>query len=231
MIATATLLGRGIYSPSEAAMYARVRPQTLNRWLFGNSQGDPAIISEVRNDEKVVTFLDFVQLLAVRDIRFKHKVPLPKIRQAVELARSRGITYPFAVQHKTFLFGDMKDDGHGEVIIEIEGNLIQASGHERGNLVMREVAELYMRDLYFDPKTNLASKYHPFGESLKRAVVMDPKVRFGEPMIESCGYSAEALFDAYTIEGGIEHAAKAYGVEPSEIETAIRYFDLLGVSV
>jgi uncharacterized protein (DUF433 family) len=231
MIATSALLGKGLYSPSEAAVYARMRTRTLNRWLFGTSTAEPALIPQIPSDnERVVTFLDFVQLLAVRDIRSKHKVPLEKIRQAVETARKNHIQYPFAVKHKTFLFGDMADEGHGEVILEIKGKLIQASGQARGNEVMPEVAELYMRDLYFDPKSGLATKYYPFGEALHRAIVMDPKIRFGEPLVAKCGYTAEALLSAYQVEGGVEAAADAYGVAASDIESALRYYDLLGVA-
>ena len=44
-------------------------------------------------------------------------------------------------------------------------------------------------------------------------------------MISECGYSAQALWDAYRSEGGIENAAKVYGVKEGEVETACRYFD------
>lgn len=231
MIATSALLGKGLYSPAEAAIYARMRTQTLNRWLFGNNQGEPALVAQFPADksDKVVTFLDFVQLLAVREIRQKHKVPLKKIRQAVELAKAEGIPYPFAVHHKTFLFGDMAEEGHGEVVLEIGGKLIQASGKHRRQPVMPEVAELYMEDLYFDPGADLASRYFPFGSALNRSVVMNPRVQFGEPMVVSCGYTAEALFEAYRIEGGVEPAAKAFGVERSDVEASLKYFDLLSI--
>ena len=41
---------------------------------------------------------------------------------------------------------------------------------------------------------------------------MDPRERFGEPVVERCGYAASTLWEACEIEGGVEEAAKAYGV-------------------
>jgi uncharacterized protein (DUF433 family) len=232
MIASTALLGQGIYTPSEAAFYARMRTQTLNRWLFGNAQGNAVVAPQINEpNDRVVTFLDFVQMLAVREIRTKHNVPLHKIRDAVAIATEHGISYPFAVKHKTFLFGDMSDEGHGEVVLEIGGKLLQASGKGKRNLVMPEVAELYMQDLYFDPDSGLANKYYPFGTATNKAIVMDPKVRFGEPFVYNSGYSAESLWQAYKTEGGIEAAAAAYGVSRSDIESVLRFYDLLGSAV
>lgn len=56
---------------------------------------------------------------------------------------------------------------------------------------------------------------------------MDPKVRFGEPVIATCGYSALTLWNAVKAEGSIKAAAEIYGVETKEVELACSYFDYL----
>ena len=222
-------LGIGLYTPEEAAFYARVSTRTMNRWIYGNKQGERVIKPQKSSDQdRVVTFLDFVQTLAIRDIRTKHKVPLPKIRDAVDFARTKGIEYPFAVQHTTYLFSDAEDKGHGEVVINIDHQLLQASGHSRGNFVMKEVAELYMRDLYFNPDTGLAEQFVAWGgrESEYR-IVMNPHIRFGEPVVHPTGYTAQSLWEAYEIEGGIIAASKAFAVDVRAIELALDYYDHL----
>ena len=56
------LLGIGLYAPSEAAFYARVSTQLMTRWIHGNKQGSPVVEAEIaRSNDKIVTFLDFVQ--------------------------------------------------------------------------------------------------------------------------------------------------------------------------
>ena len=54
-----------------------------------------------------------------------------------------------------------------------------------------------------------------------------PKIGFGRPLIEGCGISAHTLCDAIKIEGGIEQAAHAYGVEVRHVELAKQYVDFV----
>lgn len=229
MIATSeSLLGIGLYAPAEAAFYARVQTKTINRWLYGDRQGERVIHTQLpAQDQKVVTFLDFVQSLAIREIRSRHNVDLQKIRQAVDLAEARGIRYPFAVQHTAYLFSDNKDEGHGNIVLKINDRLIQASGDARRNIVMKEVAQLYLQDLAFSPSTGLAESYTAWKGPAGKRIVMNPKIRFGEPVVESCGYTAQTLWESYEIEGGVVAAAEAYDVPSEDIELALRYYDHL----
>jgi len=230
MIASAKeFLGIGLYTPEEAAFYARVSTRTMNRWMFGGRQGDRVIHPQKATENgKLVTFLDFVQALAIRSIRSKHQVPLQKIREAVDCAVHRGIEYPFAVEHTTFLFSDEQDEGHGEVVLRIGDQLLQASGRNRGNLVMKEIAELYMRSLHFDPDTGLASEFTAWGDMTSEyRIAMNPHIQFGEPVVKPSGYSANTLWEAYEIEGGVRAASEAYGVDVQEVELALAFYDHL----
>lgn len=222
MISVSKKLGVGLYSPSEAALYARVAPQLMSRWLFGTKRDEPVIQPQLSDSERLVTFLDFVQAMAIRAIRIVKNVPLQTIREAVEKARTKyDIEYPFAVEHTTYLFGS-------EILIRRpDDNLEQVTGKRSGQLMVKVVAELYMDDLSFGAN-GLASKYTAWKER-DLEIVMDPQIRFGEPLLTSCHYSAQTLWEAYKAEGGIENAAKAYGVSNDDVKLACKYFDhLLG---
>ena len=56
---------------------------------------------------------------------------------------------------------------------------------------------------------------------------MDPEVRFGEPCVESCGYTTQTLYDAYKSEGSIIRASEICGVTEEEITLAVEYIDYL----
>jgi len=235
MIATKEHLGIGIYTPAEAAFYARVSPSMMRRWVFGDSSGKPVITRQLEHsDEKIVTFLDFVQTLAVREVRHRYGLPLQRIRQGIEEARRRyGLEYPLAHKHRMFLFGNDQAKGHGDIVIRLEGDdegiedqYVQLTGRARGNLVMKPVVEMFLRDLNFNPETSLATQYRPMTNH-DASVLLDPHRRFGEPVIEPGGYTAGALWDATNAEGSIEGAAEAYGVSIEEVELANRYFDML----
>ncbi len=212
-------LGVGLYTPEEAALYARVRTQTVTRWIFG-AGGEPVFEPQVAKSERLVSFLDLVQTMAIRAIRITKLVPLQKIREAVHMAQEEfNVSHPLARPHKIFLFGD-------DVIINVgdaeSKKLIQLTGRNKRNYVMAPVAELFMRDIYFENAT--ARWYTPLTDG-DLEVRLDPQLRFGEPMIKSCGYTTRALWDAYRAEGGIEAAAKAYGVDIKEVELACRFYD------
>lgn len=214
-------LGLGLYTPAEAALYARVPTQLLSRWLFGSSVGQPVLHPQIASSgQKIVTFLDFVQAMAIRAIRLEHRMPLTKIRAAVEKARSDyGVEHPFATRHKTYLYG-------GELVIRLKGDeLVQVSGKHAHNRMITEVVELYMHDLTFDT-AGLARAFRAFAWQ-NLAVSMDPQIRLGEPLVQSCGYTALSLWEAFRVEGSFQAAAVAYGIKPEEVEIACRYFDHL----
>ncbi len=58
-------------------------------------------------------------------------------------------------------------------------------------------------------------------------IVLNPHRRFGEPIVDPGGYTAETLWHATNIEGGIEAAAEAFGVTLDEVRLANRYFDVI----
>lgn len=220
---TKTYLGAGLYTVAEAAVYARVSTRMMTRWLFGTSDGQPVIEPEFGPADRVVSFLDLIQTLAIREIRLQRKVPLGKFRQAIKLAKeSFGLDHPFARRHCTYLLGN-------ELVIQPAADeFVEASGRHRGQRLFTFV-ELYLTDLDFDPN-GLANKYRLYRSTHRDpvTVTMDPGVRFGEPLLPS-GYTAAAIWQAIGVEGGIKQTATAYGIPTEEVETAHRLFvDRLG---
>lgn len=213
-----TYLGIGMYTPAEAAMYARVSSRMMSRWVHGDKIGRAALRAQIpETDDKTVTFLDFIQTLAIRAIREqKEKVPLQKIREAIELATTMGVPYPFARQHSTFLWD-------GEIQLEVAGQLIQASGRRRGQFTMRQIVEVYLKDLTFD-NGGLANQYTAC-DSMGVKILMRPGYKFGEPFLESSGHTAWTLWHACISEGSIEAAAEAYGVTEEDVRVAYKYID------
>lgn len=229
-----TSLGVGIYTPAEAAFYAKVSTQVMTRWVLGDKHGRPVIERQFRDsDEKVVTFLDLIQALAVREVRQRYQVPLQRIRDGVDEAITRyGIEFPLAKSHRIFLFGDPGTPKHQQLVIRLEGDeaempeYIQLTGHHKGNRMIGPVVETFLSHLDFDQDTRLATRYRPMREG-EASVVLDPGLRFGEPLVMPGGYTAEALWQATSVEGSFENAASACGVSLEEVELANKYFETL----
>jgi uncharacterized protein (DUF433 family)/DNA-binding transcriptional MerR regulator len=204
------ILKSGLYTLREAANYSRLHYKTLYRW---------AEISGIKilDDNKIMSFLDFIQALAIRDIRRQHNIPLQKIREALEIAKKKyNVDYPFAKEHTTYLFG--KDI---YISLEKEENPIQLSGKGEGQLAMRKIIELYMKDLCFG-STGFAIEYKPI-----QGIIMNPKFRFGEPLVERVKIPAIVLWEAFQSEGSLEAASEAYGVTIEDVYTASKYIETL----
>lgn len=211
---------QGIFTAAEVALFAKLHPSTVQRWFFSNHMGK-AVMTPSGPDEKTLSFLDLVQALAVRAIRREKNVPLPKIRQAVQIAeRDYGLSHIFARPHQTALF-------MGDIFVYPEGqdSPVQLTGKLPHQLAIRKLVEPYQRDLAFS-ESGLARLFTAF-RFADQSVVIDPAVRFGEPYVTSCGYSARTLYEAVLSEGGVPQAAKAFDVAEDAVDAAFRYYDSL----
>jgi uncharacterized protein (DUF433 family) len=211
--------GTGLYTLRETARYARMHPQTVSRWFKGDDYCRKVFLLD---NSKIITFLDFVQVLAVRNVRIQcPEVSLQKIRDALKCASDQfQISYPFARRHTTFVF-------EKEIwILPTDGILTQASGKMSGQKGMVPVIERFLKDISFDAATGLAEKFNAF-ERGNNKISMNPQVRFGEPLLDGSGYTPLALFEAAKTEGSSAAAAKMYGVTQEQVEICIDYFDFL----
>jgi len=217
-------IGTGLYTIAEAALYARVSERKLCRWLFGSTEGRAVFQPQFGSQEKLISFLDLVQSLAIREIRLMHKVELPKFRQAIKKAKGTyQVDYPFAREHFTYLLGK-------ELVIKLgEGKYVEVSGKHSGQPLITGIVETYLQDLTFSG-SGLADSYKIFTSPDQVEIIMNPDRRFGEPLLPS-GYSAKCIWDAIKTEGGIENAASAYGISEEESMAAYKLFDHLGAGI
>lgn len=214
--------GLGVYSVAEAARYARMPTATLSRCFFGTNVTEPMSRSGITDDGvKRISFTDFVEALAIRSLRADYGVPLPKIKEAIRNARDHyRIEHPFARQdHRTVLIGKdlhifLKEDAE---------NPVGLTGRDFGQKSMKPCIEAYMKDLDYDAD-GLAVLYRAFTFG-DQEIVLNPKVRFGAPIVTGVGYSAETLWRAAVTEGSIEKAAELYEVPVAAVEAAYRYWD------
>jgi uncharacterized protein (DUF433 family) len=215
----------GLYTIPEAAKYARMPTATLTYWLYGDRVHTALRRAQIDTDEgRYLTFLEFAEALAIRDLRANHHVSLPKIRQAIDEAKTTyKIDYPFAnKKHRTYLIGK---DLHITVTDELD--LVQISGKGRGQKQMRPCLEQFMRDLEFDEK-DTASAYTAYRWTPRKGkkeiiIRMNPAYCFGEPVVVGTGYRARTLWKAAVAEGSEKKAAENYDVDVDSVIAASRY--------
>ncbi len=165
---------------------------------------------------RVVTFLDLVELLAVRGFR-EQGVPLRHIRIAAEQAAEIfQTTHPLAAHR-------FETDGrHIFARLQAEGVVTGlASLSEGGQWVFPEAVERYLRQLDFHRETDLAIRWWPTGKD--RFVVIDPKVDFGAPHISGTGVPTAALYEPVAAGDDPEVVAGWFEVESDQVKAAFAY--------
>lgn len=218
----------GLYTLAQAALFARMPLNTLNYWHYGTKSRAPLRDSEVARDEgKFLTFLEFVEAVAIRSLRTEMHIGLPKIREAIKEAQDKyQIKYPFAQQaHKTVIVGK---DLH--ILLGEDALMIGLSGKDKAQESFKKFLEPYMENMRFNAERIacewIAARY---GEGDK-IIKMNPRIGFGEPLVGKTGYSAETLWRAAVAEGSIDKACQYYEVDRESVAAACNYWEGLSIA-
>ena len=209
-----TLLGRGVYTPSEAARLLGLSSAKLRRWssddelkaLWANEFSQFFETSEL-------SFLDIQQARVIS--AFRHAgVSLQSIRRALRSASEiLGTPTPFA--HSDIqtdgrsLFLKTTDAGSEKVLVDLL----------KSQYTFERIIRPTFKDIDFDNK--VASRWWPLSRS--RRVVIDPRRSFGRPVDVETGVETEVLVSAVEAEGGVKEAAAAFDVPVAAVKAAIEF--------
>lgn len=216
------------YRLPEAAHYLRVPLSTLRSWIFGQDyptvrgpQRSETIIRIPDADPPRLSFLNMVEAHVLSGIRYHHGVGLPAVRRAVGyLEKEYGSSHPLAEE-------DFQTDGVN-LFVERLG-LLNVSAP--GQYAMREILSALLRRVDRDDH-GLAVRLYPFSrrpigtpaglEASPRAVVIDPRLGFGRPVLAGTGITTLTIAERFDAGEGVEDLAADYSRSLSEIQEAIR---------
>jgi len=220
------LVGIGLYSFAEAAKLTGIESGRLRRWLRGYTYhpkgveakqiSAPLWSSPLLGDE--LDALSFSDLLEVRfvDAFRRYGVSLHTIRVAALHARELFHTnYPFTNRR-----------------FQTDGRAVFAEAiHETGESEMIDLAKKqYVFDKVVRPSLyqgiefgadELAKRWFPVSNS--KAVVLDPQIAFGKPIVTDVGVRTDILYEAFQVEQDKQTVARLYEVPVGAVEHAIRF--------
>lgn len=213
------MIGLGVYTPQEAALYTGISSQKLSRWLYGTSISSPVITSQFRQ-ERLVSFLDLIQSKSISEAR-RLGITFQRIREAIDVARRHyDIEFPLAHRYALVEFGnELHIHNH------VAKRITTVTGKQKHQTLMAKIVTKFMRDLEFNAE-DIAEKYIPF-ENNGITITLNPKVQFGQPLVGDTGYRADILNKAYLAEASYNSVADEFGVNMEEVETAVLYINSL----
>lgn len=223
------MIGKGIYTVSEAARLTHVHPQTIRRWLRGYTY---PVQDGARRSPRVV-FADYGELdgalsLSFRDlieIRFvaafrDYGVTWKTLRAASVNARELfDTTHPFSTRKFRTdgkrVFADMveeADSGPDEKLLDIV----------RDQYAFRRILAPHLYQGIEIADDRAIRWWH-----LNRKVVLDPERAFGQPIVSREGVPTATLAKALAVEGSVESVASWFEVKTSSVTAAAEFETLL----
>lgn len=211
------------YGIREAAHYLRIPQATLRDWVLGRPYPtgtgitfSKQIIVLPQKDRHLLSFVNLVEAHVLDAIRREHQISLQKARRAFDyLTKYFHSKHPLAEQN-------FETDGL-DLFVQKYGALINLS--QAGQLAIRSLLEAHLRRIDRDA-TGLPVRLFPFTRKRlpdePRAVVIDPYVSFGRPVLVGTGIATAIIAERYKAGESMDELADDYGRERLEIEEAIR---------
>lgn len=225
-----TLTGIGLYAFPDASRLTRIPTRDLRRWLSGytyrsKANGAPISVPPLWQTEladKGVDCIGFRDLLEVRFVQAfrRHGVSLQTIRLASHKARSLfGIEYPFTARR-------FRTDGRSIFVSALEETgETRLLDLVRGQYAFRRIVEASLYHGIEFGDDDRATRWFPMRRS--RAVVLDPNIAFGEPIVTDGCVPTTVLYSAFRADRDKGFVARVYEVPVAAVEAAIAFEEQL----
>ena len=217
---TTAMLGRGVYSLTEAARLARLRPSRVRAWfqsLESNRPGDPVFQGDYLpvGGDRAISFLDLIEVCIAGKLRAAEpRVSLQHIRKVhKKLSLDTDQKHPFCVRDIYHgggkIFTRRLDDPDRSSIIEALTNQVYID-----TIIMP-----FLSKVEYDELSNLARLWN-----IAEGVVVDPSRCFGKPIVERVGIATRVLASAYEANGRDKRrVADWYEIDPDFIDLAVAF--------
>lgn len=211
------------YNIADTAHYLRIPRATLRSWVAGRHyptmsgrQFFSPIITPAHRDPILLSFINLVEIHVLDAIRREHDISLPKVRKALNFLKN---TFPS--RHP--LADRALETDRLDLFITEFGKLINIT--RDGQLAIRSVVQAYLRRIERD-HAGIPVRLYPFTRKRDldepKAVVIDPYISFGRPVLVGTGIATVVVAERYKAGESIGDLARDYGRRPFEIEEAIR---------
>jgi uncharacterized protein (DUF433 family) len=212
------------YTVADAARYLRLPAATLRSWAMGRQYPTPEgssqfspLIRPASRQPPLLSFSNLIEAHVLRSLRTEHGVPVQALRSALAYAeRSLGIG-------RLLLRPELRAEA-GRVFLDRYGELIELSAS--GQLAMRRLFDEHLQRVEWNA-SKFPMRLYPFvsaaAPSAERAIVIDPRIAFGRPVVVRKGISTSVIAERIDAGETVEDIAADYDLGRPEIEQAILY--------
>lgn len=214
------MLDAPLYTAAEAARYLDIPVATVRSWAKGRAyptkrgtrQFKPIVVPA--DSDGMLSFRNLVELQVLRALRVKHGVRLETIRKAIDfMRRFYKVDHPLADDR-------MRTDGK-DLFVSFVESVVRTRD---GQLLLDKVVAEHLARIEWEG--NEPVRIYPFphtGPRTMRPVVLDPRVRWGRPVLVGTAIPVEDILEREAAGESIASIARDYERPIKEIKSALRY--------
>lgn len=203
-------LGQGLYSLADLRVFLSFTGEEKDGGYALDWLADVLLPSGHRRRRPDYSFGDLISLFVVRELKNKGVRP-QHIRDAERYLRSKWNT------DRPFTSGEIQTDGRG---IYVDDDLIAGqieSADRYGQQVMRELVRERLTAVHYDDGTGRATYWTP-----AKHVLVDPRVQFGEPVVDGTRIPTAAVADMTSFASPTE-IQRQLGIPAQKVEAALSF--------
>lgn len=224
-----SLLGVGLFSIGDTSRLTGVNGPRIRRWLLGYRYRTALEVKQHKalwrpevptmNGTTALSFNDLLEIRLVgafRGLGFS----IQKIRRAIsELSKIAETAYPFSQQKVVtdgvYLFAQLKDE---------EGKPLFYDLSDRRNYAFPDVIYPMLRKGLFYDQAGRVTRWYPDPDR-NQAIVVDPAISFGRPVIDGTRINVAVLAYAYKAERSFDRVAEWYDIDPALVRQAVDFHE------
>lgn len=207
------------YSIFEAAEYLRIPASTLKAWIRGQRYRDShsgkmrefkPLIEAADPKNKLLSFYNLAEAHLLRSTT-EREVPLKNVRKALDYVRENIKSIHPLLTEEFSTYGK-------SLFVTHLGQTVNATHH--GQVAMTDILEKYLQRLEWD-ETGMPIQIFPIRTT---RLAINALLSSGKPVLKGTGVMVSILRDRESTGESIPDIARDYGIEPFEIEQAIKEF-------
>ena len=210
------ILGKGVYTPREAARLVGINPQQVLNWTRGNTCRKPlwnAHYQFLDDDITDISFLDLIEVRVVSAMR-KANISLQSIRFAISIVQDK-----FEIE-RPLVSQSFKTDGPEILMeaIEQDGNQMSLSRTRPGQKVFTDIVSQSLNDIEYEEE--VVVRWRPENHT---TVVLDPSRHFGVPILDQFGISTGTIYKEFNEFKDMDYLSNIYEFPKKFIEKCIKF--------
>jgi uncharacterized protein (DUF433 family) len=208
------------YSFADAGRLLTVNPSTIRNWAKGHEHFRP-VLTVPGQDVDTVSFFNLIETFVLDELRRRHGFSLQELRPSIAYMRDTfpDAAYPLA-QVDLYVSNNDLFGRFGE------SPLVNIS--RGGQLALEEVLRDLLERVEKGPSGEGIVKLFPFLTKQRsvdspRAVEVNPRVRFGQPVVAGTGVPTAVVAQRFAAGDSIARLAEEYDRTPEQIEHVLQY--------